>query len=68
MSLFKRGNVWWAYVMMGRPTCEVDRTGNRKLAEQVSRQFHDELKLKRLGATSFCTGHEFRRVGCPLPG
>lgn len=51
MALFKRGSVWWAYVMMdGVRHAKSTGTGNRKLAEQISRQFHDDLNMKRFGA------------------
>ena len=60
MSLFKRGNVWWAYVMMdGVRHAKSTGTGNRKLAEQVSRQFHDELNMKRLGANQLAPDMSF---------
>lgn len=60
MSLFKRGSVWWAYVMMdGVRHAKSTGTSNRKLAEQISRQFHDELNMKRFGTNQLAPEMSF---------
>ncbi len=44
MSLFKRGNTWWAYVTMdGVRHHKSTGTSNRRKAETIERQFRDEL-------------------------
>lgn len=48
MSLFKRGNTWWAYVWMdGIRHQKSTGTSNRRKAETIERQFHDELNDAR---------------------
>jgi integrase len=48
MSLFKRGNTWWAYVWIdGIRHHKSTGTSNRRQAETVLRQFHDELNERR---------------------
>jgi integrase len=48
MSLFKRGNTWWAYVMMdGVRHHKSTGTSNRRKAETIERQFRDELNDAR---------------------
>ncbi len=50
MSLFKRGGVFWAYIWMdGIRHAKSTGTGNRRLAEQIEKQFRDELVVKRAG-------------------
>src|SRR4051794_2546142 len=52
MSLYKRGNVYWAYVWLdGVRHSKSTGTGNRRLAEQILTSFKDELNLKRFGMT-----------------
>lgn len=44
MSLFKRGNKWWAYVWIdGVRHHKSTGTSNRRKAETIERQFRDEL-------------------------
>ena len=48
MSLFKRGNTWWAYVWIdGQRHAKSTGTPNRRQAETIERQFHDELNDAR---------------------
>jgi hypothetical protein len=48
MSLFKRGNKWWAYVWIdGVRHNKSTGTSNRRQAETIERQFHDELNEVR---------------------
>jgi integrase len=48
MALFKRGNVWWAYVTMdGIRQHKSTGTSNRRQAEAIERQFRDELNERR---------------------
>jgi integrase len=48
MSLFRRGNTWWAYVMIdGVRHHKSTGTSNRRKAETILRQFHDELNDAR---------------------
>jgi integrase len=48
MSLFKRGNTWWAYVWMdGVRHHKSTGTSNRRQAETIERQFRDELNVAR---------------------
>jgi integrase len=48
MTLFKRGNKWWAYVWIdGVRHNKSTGTSNRRQAELIERQFHDELNVDR---------------------
>jgi integrase len=48
MSLFKRANTWWAYVWMdGVRHHKSTGTSNRRQAETILREFHDELNERR---------------------
>ena len=48
MSLYKRTNMYWAYVWIdGVRECKSTGTSNRRLAEGIERQFREELNLKR---------------------
>jgi integrase len=48
MSLFKRGNKWWAYVWIdGIRHHKSTGTSNRRQAETIERQFRDELNEAR---------------------
>ncbi len=48
MALFKRGNKWWAYVWIdGVRHHKSTGTSNRRQAETIERQFHDELNDAR---------------------
>jgi integrase len=50
MTLFRRGNVFWAYVYIdGVRHAKSTGTTNRRLAEQIEQRFKDELNLKRQG-------------------
>ena len=50
MTLWKRGNVYWAYVHMdGVRHAKSTGTGNRRQAELVEQKFKDELNLQRQG-------------------
>ena len=47
MTLYQRGNIYWVYVSIkGVRHARSTGTSNRKLAEQIGRQFQDELTLK----------------------
>jgi len=48
MTLFKRGNKWWAYVWIdGVRHHKATGTSNRRQAEAIERQFHDDLNEAR---------------------
>jgi integrase len=48
MSLFKRGNTWWAYVWIDSVRhSKSTGTSNRRKAETIERQFRDELNDAR---------------------
>jgi len=48
MALFKRGNTWWAYIWIdGVRHNKSTNTSNRRQAELIERQFHDELNEAR---------------------
>ena len=48
MALFKRGNIWHAYVSIdGTRHHKSTGTSNRRQAEAILRQFHDELNERR---------------------
>jgi len=48
MSLFKRGNKWWAYVWIdGVRHSKSTGTSNRRKAEMIERQFRDDLNDAR---------------------
>jgi integrase len=50
MTLFRRGNVFWAYVYVdGVRHAKSTGTTNRRQAEQIEQRFKDELNLKRQG-------------------
>lgn len=50
MSLFKRGTVWWAYVMMdGVRHAKSTGTGDKKQAKEIQKAFEEELNMKRFG-------------------
>lgn len=50
MTLFRRGNVFWAYVYIdGVRHAKSTGTANRRQAEQIEQRFKDELNLKRQG-------------------
>lgn len=52
MPLYKRFNIWWAYVTIGgvRQCCSTGLT-NRKLAEAFERKYREELVAKAAGLT-----------------
>jgi integrase len=48
MSIFKRGNTWWAYVWQnGERHAKSTGTSNRRKAEAIERQLRDELNDMR---------------------
>src|SRR5260370_36249183 len=48
MTLFKRGNTWWAYVWIdGVRHHKSTNTSNRRQAEAIERNFRDELNETR---------------------
>ena len=48
MSLFKRGNTWWAYAWIeGNRHAKSTGTSNRRQAEAILRQFREELNERR---------------------
>ena len=48
MSLYKRGNTWWAYVWIdGVRHAKSTGASNRRQAETILRKFHDELNERR---------------------
>ncbi|MBA2677443.1 MAG: site-specific integrase [Ktedonobacteraceae bacterium] len=48
MTLYRRGRIWWAYVWVkGVRHAKSTGSKNRKLAEQIGRQFEDDLTVKR---------------------
>jgi integrase len=50
VTLYKRGRVYWSYVYSdGIRHAKSTGTGNVRIAEQVDRQFKEELELARLG-------------------
>jgi integrase len=52
MALYKRGNIWWAYVMIdGVRHCRTTGMSNRRLAEAFERRFEEELAVKAAGFT-----------------
>ncbi len=60
MTLFKRGNVFWAYVYIdGLRHAKSTGTGNRRQAEQIEQLFKDELNLKRQGLTQLAPDMSF---------
>lgn len=52
MTLWKRGNVFWAYVWVdGIRHAKSTGTGNRKQAALIDQQFKEELNLERMGVS-----------------
>ena len=52
MTLYKRGNIYWAYVTLsGVRHCRTTGTGNRRLAEAIGRKFEEELLVRSEGLT-----------------
>ena len=52
MTLWKRGNVYWAYVYRdGVRHAQSTGTRNRRLAETIEQRLKDELDRRRLGAS-----------------
>jgi len=52
MTLFRRGNVYWAYVYIdGIRHAKSTGTSNRRNAEAVEQRFKEELNLKRQGVS-----------------
>jgi integrase len=48
MTLYKRGNIWWAYVQIdGERHAKSTGTANRRHAQSIGEAFEDELNLKR---------------------
>jgi integrase len=60
MTLFRRGNVFWAYVYIdGVRHAKSTGTPNRRLAEQIEQRFKDELNLKRQGMSQLAPDTKF---------
>ena len=52
MTLFRRGNIYWAYVYIdGIRHAKSTGTANRRNAETIERQFREELNLRRQGVS-----------------
>ena len=50
MTLYKRGDVYWSYIYVdGVRHAKSTGTGHRRQAEQMDRQFKEELNLARHG-------------------
>jgi len=48
MTLYKRGNIWWAYVYIdGERHPKSTGTSNRRHAQSIGQAFEEELNLKR---------------------
>ncbi|MFY9561298.1 MAG: site-specific integrase [Terriglobales bacterium] len=60
MTLWKRGNVFWAYVYVdGIRHAKSTGTGNRRIAEQIEQRFKEELNLKRQGMSQLAPDMTF---------
>ena len=63
MTLFKRGNVWWAYFAIdGRRHQESTGTSNRRLAEQVHKKLQESANLKRFQIAEYNSKITFRQI------
>jgi integrase len=63
MTLFRRGNVFWAYVYVdGVRHAKSTGTGNRRQAEQIEQRFKDELNLKRQGMSQLAPETTFGQL------
>jgi integrase len=63
MTLFKRGNIYWAYVSIdGVRHAKSTGTNNRRQAEQIEQRFKDELNLKREGLSQIAPETTFSEL------
>jgi integrase len=63
MTLFKRGNIYWAYVYVdGVRHAKSTGTNNRRQAEQIEQHFKDELNLKREGLSQLAPETTFSEL------
>ena len=63
MTLFKRGNVYWAYVYVdGVRHAKSTGTNNRRQAELIEQRFKDELNLKREGLSQLAPETTFNEL------
>ena len=63
MTLFRRGNVYWAYVCVdGVRHAKSTGTNNRRQAEQIEQRFKDELNLRREGLSQLAPETTFSEL------
>jgi integrase len=63
MTLFKRGNVYWAYVYRdGVRHAKSTGTGNRRQAETIEQHFKDDLNLRHQGLSQFAPEMTFAEL------
>ena len=63
MTLFKRGNVYWAYVHRdGVRHAKSTGTGNRRQAEVIEQRFKDEINLRQQGVSQFAPDMTFAEL------
>jgi len=63
MTLFRRGNIYWAYVYVdGVRHAKSTGTNNRRQAEQIEQRFKDELNLKREGLSQLAPDTTFSEL------
>jgi integrase len=69
MTLFRRGNVFWAYVYIdGVRHAKSTGMTNRRLAEQIEQRFKDELNLKRQGMSQLAPETTFGALAARFLG
>lgn len=63
MTLYKRGNIYWAYVSInGVRHAKSTGTNNRRQAELIEQRFKDELNLKREGMSQLAPETTFNEL------
>ncbi|MGA2005706.1 MAG: tyrosine-type recombinase/integrase [Terriglobales bacterium] len=63
MTLFRRGNIFWAYVYIdGVRHAKSTGTNNRRQAELIEQRFKDELNLKREGLSQLAPETTFSEL------
>lgn len=63
MTLYKRGNIYWAYVSInGVRHARSTGMNNRRQAEQIEQRFKDELNLKREGLSQLAPETTFTEL------
>jgi len=63
MTLYKRGNIYWAYVSIdGVRHARSTGTNNRRQAEQIEQRFKDDLNLKREGLSQLAPETTFSEL------